>query len=201
MYLERKCIDKKYTYRVKCSSCNEERWVANSQANRCKPCAGKETYNPPTIERHDKLNHGDGYITKQGYHLVYLDGKYTPAHRVHFPDITPNEVVHHIDGDKLNNELDNLLKCSRQTHREIHGQLERLSYYLIQNRLIYFEDGKYIFSTAMKKFIDENSVNSGKPLSITIEGNPEPIPFRGRCNDYPFQEYVQVDGSAEHPEG
>lgn len=201
MYLERKVENKRYLYLVKCDSCGNTRWNTNPKANRCKTCAGKESYVLPTKIRADKLNRGDGYITKQGYHLVYIDGKYTPAHRIPFPNLQSDEVIHHIDGNKINNSVKNLLRCTKKSHREIHGQLERLSYFLIQNGLIEFDKTKYSFSTAMKKFIDENSVNSGKPLSVDIEGNPEPSPCRGRCNDYPIKEYAQVGGSAEHPKG
>ncbi len=105
-----------------------------------------------------------------------------------------------MDGNKLHNELQNLHPCSKAEHREIHGQLGKLSYFLIQQGLIEFVDAKYVFSTSMKEFMLANSVNSGKPVSIDIDGNPEPSLVQpGRCNDYPVREYSQVAGSAEHP--
>lgn len=164
--------------------CGESRWTSHTKAPRCKSCAGKQSYVKSTKPRSNERKHGDGYITKQGYHLVYHDGKYVPAHRL-VVEVEDHEVVHHVNGDKLNNERDNLYVCTKAEHREIHGQLERLSYYLIQNGLINFSDGRYSLSTAMKKFVDENSVNSGKPLTVDAEGNPEPSPKWGRCNDYP----------------
>lgn len=193
---------KKYYYTLTCPSCGVVRKTLSKgvSGGRCRTCAGKETYVKPSSERNNKRKLGDGYITKQGYRLVYSDGKYVPAHRAPFlGKIKDSDVVHHVDGNKLNNKLSNLFACSKKEHRELHGQLERLSYYLIQNGLINFEEGKYTFSTSMKEFIDANSVNSGEALSVDIEGNPEPSPPMGRCNDYPEREYTQASGSAENP--
>jgi hypothetical protein len=198
------CLRKKYLYKVVCPSCNEGREVTKKSSTgfqRCHPCAGKQTYVEPSSERKDKRSYGDGYITKQGYHLIYDGSSYVPAHRLKFKGLDKDIIIHHIDGNKINNDLTNLYPCSKQVHREIHGQLERISYYLVQNGHINFEEGKYTLSTSMKKFIDENSVNSGKPLSVDAEGNPEPSPLVGRCNDYPEKEYTQVSGSTEDPNG
>lgn len=188
---------KKYFYTVKCPVCGVERVTQNKRASRCSKCAGKQTYVKPTSERNDARRKGDGYVTKQGYHLIYDGSKYVPAHRLAANVTDPNIVVHHVDGNKLNNDKPNLHACSKAEHREIHGQLERISYFLIQNGMIEFDSGRYKLSTSMKKFVDENSVNSGKPLTVDAEGNPEPSPVLGRCNDYPLGEYSQAAGSAE----
>lgn len=158
------------------------------------------SYTLPTKERKDKRKHGNGYITRQGYHLVFDGKNYIPAHRLAFPDLPNDHVVHHIDGNKLNNEKSNLLSLSKQAHRELHGQLERVSYQLIQAGLIEFDLGTctYRLSTPMQKCMGQYSVNSGEILPGGAEDNPEPSPKWGRCNDYPVGEYVQVNGSAEH---
>ena len=108
-------------------------------------------------------------------------------------------MVHHIDGDKLNNQLDNLLPLSKQAHRELHGQLEQVSYLLIQCGFIEFDRSScmYRLSTSAQKYAEQFSVNSGELLPGGAGDNPEPSPSRGRCNDYPFEEYAQVGGSAE----
>ena len=36
--------------------------------------------------------------------------------------LRPNEVVHHIDGNRLNNDWKNLVVCSGRMHRAIHGE-------------------------------------------------------------------------------
>jgi len=204
MYLERRTqINPKgktvYQYLVECPCCNEQRWQWKTNGTYCKRCAGRISYTLPQVERKDKRKHGNGYITKQGYHLLFDGQSYVPAHRLAFPDLPDTHVVHHIDGNKLNNKLTNLLPLSKQAHRELHGQLEQVSYGLIQNGFIEFDQssGAYRLSTSAQKWVEQYSVNSGELLPDGAGDNPEPSPLRGRCNDYPFEEYAQVGGSAE----
>jgi hypothetical protein len=205
MYLEKRKFIKEsgktvYQYLVECPNCNDQRWQWKTTGTYCKSCAGKISYTLPEKERKDKRKHGNGYITKQGYHLLFDGTSYVPAHRIAFPDLPPNYVVHHIDGNKLNNHITNLIPLTKSAHRALHGQLEEVSYMLIQSGLIKFDvdSKKYRLSTSTKKLVDKLSVNSGKILTGGAEDNPEPSPKWGRCNDYPIPEYVQVGGSAEY---
>lgn len=198
-YLQKKVENGKYLYEHLCPNCKTQRWTSKTHSSLCRSCAGKKSYVKATVTRKDTRKGGAGYITRQGYHLVYHDGKYVPAHRLVLGVEDKDTLVHHIDGNKLNNSKDNLFACSKEGHREIHGQLERLSYFLIQSGFIQFDNGCYSFSTSMKEFIAANSVNSGKAFSVDADGNPEPSPKWGRCNDYPGREYTQVGGSAEDP--
>ncbi|APC46052.1 HNH endonuclease [Vibrio phage vB_VspP_pVa5] len=174
-----------YEYLVECPTCSEQRWIqAPREHNTCVECGKKA--------RHDARNYGDGYITKQGYHLVYDGTKYVPAHRIPFPDISADDVVHHIDGNKLHNEKSNLIHMTKADHRKCHGQLEEVSYSLIQAGLIEFdrESCTYSLSSSMEKFIELIPVNSGEPQTDGAVGNPEPSHESGRCNDYPIGEYI-----------
>lgn len=207
MYIEKRTHTKDngrvvYQYLVECPSCKEQRWQWKTNGTYCKACAGRVSYTLPNKERKDKRKHGHGYITKQGYHLLFDGEKYVPAHRLAFPDLPSSHVVHHIDGDKLNNEIGNLLPMSKSAHQELHGQLEEISYLLIRAGLIEFDRDSctYRLSTLIQKCMRQYSVNSGKLLPGGAEDNPEPsLVIQGRCNDYPFEEYAQVGGSAEHP--
>lgn len=54
-----------------------------------------------------------------------------PEHRVVIEEslarkLRPEEEVHHINGVKDDNRLENLLVCTRREHQEIDGRLERL---------------------------------------------------------------------------
>jgi len=53
--------------------------------------------------------------------------------------LSRKELVHHIDGDKGNNDLENLLVChNSKEHNRIHGQLEALAFLLYQKGTIKF---------------------------------------------------------------
>jgi hypothetical protein len=187
----------RYEYKVECTVCNERRWTKAypSKPNRCKACAGRESYVPSKVEAKNLRKRGHGYITKQGYHLIYDGSKYTPAHRLAFPNLSSNIVVHHIDGDKLNNTLENLIPLSKKSHREAHGSLERQAYKLIQSGLIQYDgdSNSYNLSSSMKKLVELISVKTVKPLTGDAEGDTvsslqETV---GRCNDYPIEEYIR----------
>lgn len=201
-YIDRRRIEDseagkyRYEYQVQCRVCSTTYWTTSypSKPPRCRSCAGTQSYTPAKVDRKDKRNRGDGYITKQGYHLVFDGKSYVPAQRLAFPNLPKDWVVHHIDGDKLNNVLENLVPLTKKGHREAHGSLEKVSYALIQAGLIEYDrdTNSYSMSTSMKKFVDANPVNSGKPLTDGAEGNPEPSqPSVGRCNDYPIEEYTR----------
>lgn len=66
-----------------------------------------------------------------------------------------NEVVHHIDGDKLNNDPSNLMVMSRRQHGLQHRQLEQLAFVLVKKGLILHnkEDG-YTFSSEMEQLLN-----------------------------------------------
>lgn len=155
----------RYEYKVQCRVCESLYWTKNypsKQAPRCKRCAGRQTYQPSKVIAINARSRGDGYITKQGYHLVFDGAKYVPAHRLSFPDLAGGEVVHHIDGDKLNNALDNLIPLSKRAHREAHGSLERVAYYLIQRGLIDYDrsTNTYALSSAMKQLVECGPTNN-----------------------------------------
>jgi len=57
----------------------------------------------------------------QGYRYIRTaPGKYTAEHRLVIEKsgkrLDPKLVVHHIDGNRLNNELSNLLVCTQSQH-------------------------------------------------------------------------------------
>ncbi|AUR87199.1 HNH endonuclease [Vibrio phage 1.097.O._10N.286.49.B3] len=177
----------RYKYLVECPECNKERLTTTFPKEgklNCTKCAKKL--------RKDARGYGDGYITKQGYHLVYTGDKYVPAHRIQFPDIPEDHVVHHVDGDKLNNTKDNLIPMSKSEHRTCHAQLEEVAYSLIQAGLVNFDRNTqtYSLSSSVKKLTELIPVNSGEPQTDGAVGNPEPSRKSGRCNDYPVGEYI-----------
>lgn len=55
------------------------------------------------------------------------------------------EVVHHIDGNKANNNLDNLYLTSVQEHNKLHAESEGIIFALVKQGLVEFnrDIGRY----------------------------------------------------------
>lgn len=59
----------------------------------------------------------------------------------YWPDSSKGKQIHHIDGDKLNNDIDNLQLCSVAEHTRIHKLYEQLVFKLIKEKLVSFDKG------------------------------------------------------------
>lgn len=60
--------------------------------------------------------------------------------------LNKNERIHHIDGNKNNNKIDNLAICNNDKHhRLLHANLEKVAYVLVRNGVIKFNkiSGEY----------------------------------------------------------
>lgn len=74
------------------------------------------------------------FIDKDGYIvLVFAGGKKKPEHR-HLMELhlgralTPNEVVHHRNEEKMDNRIENLQVMTRAEHASYHGKMTRWSH-------------------------------------------------------------------------
>ena len=69
---------------------------------------------------------------KAAYKRKKINGRRIDEHRLTMENhlgrkLLRNEIVHHIDGDKFNNEISNLKLCSYKEHSVIHNQKHPLS--------------------------------------------------------------------------
>jgi hypothetical protein len=74
-----------------------------------------------------------GTITKSGsrkivYREMHMYGKRIKEHRYLMENhlcrkLSDNEVVHHVDGNGLNNSLDNLQVMTKSEHRKYHAEV------------------------------------------------------------------------------
>ncbi len=97
-------------------------------------CKKKPETNPgrkgmPKNPNYGKDNHAwkGGYVRKDGYKLISVDGEQRLEHRYiweqyHKKPIPPGYQIHHIDGDKLNNKIENLQMISNSDHQKLHYQ-------------------------------------------------------------------------------
>lgn len=95
-------------------------------------------------------NKGCGYIgIWQPTHPKADSGGYVYEHTLVYEKNTgklpsKDEVLHHIDLDKHNNNFNNLFLCNHKEHIKIHRSLEKLIPELLKRKIIKFENGEYI---------------------------------------------------------
>lgn len=86
-----------------------------------------------------------------GYYQQFRDGQRVWIHRQEAEKkigrkLEPQEKVHHVNGDKLDNSHDNLFVCKDKDHHgRVHAQLEQVAFELVKMGVIKFdhEKGEY----------------------------------------------------------
>lgn len=101
---------------------------------------------------------GGRYIASDGYVMIHVGGEkqevgwtnYQKEHKLVAEEmlnrkLEKGEVVHHIDGQKTNNDPNNLWVTSSAKHRQAHNSLQEIGYQLYLQGLIGFnqETGQY----------------------------------------------------------
>ncbi len=125
-YCSRGCMSKAFRVRVtcKCETCGLDFDVIHS---RIKKGHGRFC----SKECHD-IAQRTGSMDAHGYRIIRVNKKKVKEHRHIMAlflgrELTEDEIVHHIDGDKLNNAIENLqLFPSHSEHSSLHRTLERL---------------------------------------------------------------------------
>lgn len=184
---------------LRCEKCNKEREVnctrkiQQSQTHCCKSCIvaelgrknkGKSAWNKGNIKSIADCNVGNVFINSSGYCEVYVGSAFDKKHRKdkyrllhqlvaqvkHDKYIPKHNLIHHIDGDKTNNNPNNLFICeSKAIHQDIHTQLEHLSMTLVKSGVIQFDHttGKYQLPQ-LEEILTAYSVNSEEICSLQI---------------------------------
>jgi hypothetical protein len=119
--------ERRYSQGLHCSDCGTR---IQNNALTCCSCRQKR-------ERHHRWN-GGVHVGSRGYRLVLIPGHpnadkrgYVPEHRLVMGEmlgraLSVGEVVHHIDGNRLNNTLGNLtLFPGRGQHIHHHAEVRR----------------------------------------------------------------------------
>lgn len=120
-------------------------------------CTQKGIRRPQFSGENSKRWGGGDYISSDGYMMtkvpdLFLDSGrqvYKRKHILVYEEHTgiplkttkggSGEQIHHIDGDKLNNNIDNLLLCNNiSEHRIIHDTLQKVAFELYRQGVIKF---------------------------------------------------------------
>lgn len=92
-------------------------------------------------QQSDRNRPGSTRVAEDGY-LVLRGSSGTPVHRA-IMNAQPGQVVHHVNGVKLDNQMDNLdLLDSQSQHKLAHASLESAAFELVRSGVI-----QYDFST------------------------------------------------------
>lgn len=166
----------------------------NTGETQCKTCAvkksakqrrGKPAWNKgkPLPPEKKGSNHsswkGGRYIDAHGYVMVHCHNPEAKSKWEHYKkehvlvmenvvgrQLTKQEVVHHIDGNKQNNRSENLalLDC-HQHHREAHNSLQNIGYKLIQRGFIKYdhESRSYLADLKLREFLEQPEEANQKP--------------------------------------
>jgi hypothetical protein len=186
---------------LKCEICDKERKVENLTGRHkraiehlCLKCTtqkqgkankGRTGYNLGFRKSKNLIQKVAIYENFSGYLEIYLGqdhgycnrkDKYVLLHRLIAElmlnrPLTKEELVHHIDGDKQNNNPDNLAICGNmQEHRRIHDDLEKLAMILVANGVIQFDKNTKSYKMPhLKEILDAYRVNSGKTYVLDLE--------------------------------
>lgn len=109
--------------------------------------------------------------TSNGYLKVYKDdiNEYQLEHRTVIENnlgrvLTTEEIVHHINGNKTDNTISNLLLVENHNkHQEIHNQLETVALELVSRNIIKFN------KNTQKYYIDAEIDTNTLPVSLGFE--------------------------------
>ena len=124
-----------------CEKCGKEFLCSPSHAGYRKNCSlycsnhGRQKNTGRTHFKKGELpwnkDKSDGIITKAGYRMIRIDDKYIMEHRLvwcsqpeNLKYIPEGFHIHHGDGNKLNNDPDNLFLMTEADHESFHSQIK-----------------------------------------------------------------------------
>lgn len=106
-----------------CLSCEDYFHVHKNKPIKC-PCCGRSD-KFKKIKEEEKKTVKRKHPKYYGYIMLQVDNKLVPEHRLIVQalgiDLT-GKCIHHIDGNKKNNSVDNLYVCTWDEHKRLHSK-------------------------------------------------------------------------------
>lgn len=157
---------KKVVHTLQCDNCGNtfekdrhqlhHRRANNNFKHFCANCHDPALYQVEGIKkRKENLQHliGDRQVDSMGYVSVYVGG--THSHSIGYSGrvrehvmvmenhlgrhLEKGEVVHHLDGNKTNNDISNLDLCTVAEHNQCHGASEQIVFALYQRGMVGYD--------------------------------------------------------------
>lgn len=189
-----------------CKLCTHEKFKT---VNIGRPGHSKGKRFPELSGSKSKRWKGGSYIGTDGYRLVHIGNddqeikwnNYRKEHMVIMEKVLgrplqQGEIIHHIDGNKLNNNPENLvLFPDEKTHRQTHNQLERLSMRLVRLGYIIFDKNTNTYTVAdikLRELLEQ-------PEEVNQQPSLESDFLEGSTTRYvPSQVDDEISTSSEH---
>jgi len=99
------------------------------------------------------------------YNFICYNNKIEREHRLKMElyldrKLNKDEIIHHINLDKRDNNINNLIILRRSKHRNVHGSLTKIGLnfckLLYDKGYIFFDEFKEIYKIRDKKYIEKN---------------------------------------------
>jgi hypothetical protein len=161
-----------FTGKTKCKTCSNKK---NGELKR-----GRGAWNKG-IKKPDEERYGKSYINHDGYKMIYIYNPRAKCKWEHFKKehvfiietfigrkLYKHEVVHHINGNKLDNRLENLVILNKHSHhRKAHLSLQIIGYKLVEYKLLDFDrnTNTYVANVKLRELLEHLEKDNQQPSS------------------------------------
>lgn len=173
------CDECRMSHNVRYDQILEARRNKERRVDYCKKCSYKyRKLSHPKMEKSSSWN-GGRFLNENGYYRIYSgsenSNKYVYEHKLIYEKhigrkLLASEKVHHIDGDKTNNKIENLFLCDNKTmHWNVHQSMEDCAMSML-NRYIWYDikNKIYVLECKEKQNIKFNNKNVEKILLLKV---------------------------------